>query len=80
MSAIMILSAINPAAYSGTPYGGTAPIVGTSGVLKIEAEDYDEGGEGVITGRSAGKTEVNVMLLSDGVLKERKIKVNVVDK
>ena len=36
--------------------------------------------EGVITGRSEGKTEVSAVLLSDGVLKERKIKVNVVDK
>lgn len=34
-------------AYSGTPYGGTAPVLTADGILKIEVENYDNGGQNV---------------------------------
>lgn len=45
--ALCPLYVVNSQDYAGTPYGGTAPVATTSSVLKIQIEDFDEGGKNV---------------------------------
>lgn len=46
VSFVMLLP-LSVFAYSGTPYGGTAPVISAVGESKVEVENYDNGGQNV---------------------------------